>query len=152
MNTTKLSIVAFLCLLLASSHIASAQRAKPSEEEMQRIQSARIGMITNRLSLTPEQSKDFWPVYDEYSAKRRELNRNRRKLIGGKEGERAVSDQVAMANIEELHELKQRELDLDKEYQSKLLKVISASQLVELYKAEKVFNDMLLQRLKSKQK
>ena len=140
-----------LVLLIATS-TTHAQRGKASPEEMQRIQSARIGMITNRLALTPEQSKDFWPIYDEYSEKRRELNRSRRKLMGGRDEDKMESEQKAMANIEELQKIKQLELDLDKEYQPKLLKVISAPQLVELYKAEKAFNDMLLQRLNSRQK
>jgi len=41
-------------------------------------------------------------------------------------------------------------LDLDKEYQNRFLKVISANQVIELYKAERTFNDMLIQRLKQK--
>ncbi|MNL81841.1 hypothetical protein D3C87_2090650 [compost metagenome] len=46
--------------------------------------------------------------------------------------------------------MKQKELDLEKEYQTRFLKVISASQVIELYKAERTFNDMLIQRLKQR--
>jgi predicted thioredoxin/glutaredoxin len=49
-----------------------------------------------------------------------------------------------------VQELRQKELDLEKEYQNKFLRVITASQVIELYKAERTFNDMLIQRLKQK--
>lgn len=117
-----------------------------NEEEIKKIQDAKIAIITNRVNLSPEQSKDFWPMYNEFSQKKRELHRSMRKLLGGK-GEGASDDQ-AMNNLKEVQELKQKQLELEKEYQTKFLTVISAQQLVELNKAERTFNEMLLQRLK----
>ena len=136
--------LAFMLLMTAS---AWAQR--PSGEEMQRIQDAKIAIITNRLSLTPEQATGFWPVYNEYSQKRREIHRSQRKIINEKKAEGKTDEQV-LNNLKEVQDLKQKELDLEKEYQNRFLKVISASQIVELYKAERTFNDMLIQRLKQR--
>ncbi|MBE9460409.1 hypothetical protein IEE83_00800 [Dyadobacter sp. UP-52] len=133
---------------LLSTATAWAQR--PSGEEMQRIQDAKIAIITNRLNLTPEQSTGFWPVYNEYSQKRREIHRAQRKIINDKKAEGKTDEQV-LNNLKEVQDLKQKELDLEKEYQTRFLKVISASQVVELYKAERTFNDMLIQRLKQRQ-
>jgi hypothetical protein len=31
----------------------------------QKIESARIALITERLGLTPEQAEKFWPIYNE---------------------------------------------------------------------------------------
>lgn len=128
--------------------MAWAQR--PSGEEMQRIQDAKIAIITNRLNLTPEQSTGFWPVYNEYSQKRREIHRAQRKIINEKKAEGKTDEQV-LNNLKEVQDLKQKDLDLEKEYQTRFLKVISASQIIELYKAERTFNDMLIQRLKQRQ-
>jgi Spy/CpxP family protein refolding chaperone len=128
---------------------ASAWAQRPSGEEMQRIQDAKIAIITNRLSLTPEQATGFWPVYNEYSQKRREIHRSQRKIINEKKAEGKTDEQV-LNNLKEVQDLKQKELDLEKEYQNRFLKVISASQIVELYKAERTFNDMLIQRLKQR--
>ncbi|CAG5071101.1 hypothetical protein DYBT9623_03337 [Dyadobacter sp. CECT 9623] len=134
-------------LILAGLSAANAQRR--SEEEIKRIQDAKIAIITNRLSLTPEQSTGFWPVYNEFSQKRREIHRAQRKIVNDKKAEGKTDDQ-ALNNLKEVQDLRQKELDLEKEYQNKFLKVISAAQVIELYKAEKTFNDMLLQRLKQK--
>lgn len=136
-----------LSLMLFATASAWAQR--PSGEEMQKIQDAKIAIITNRLNLSPEQATGFWPVYNEYSQKRRDIHRAQRKIINDKKAEGKTDDQV-LNNLKEVQDLKQKELDLEKEYQNRFLKVISASQVIELYKAERTFNDMLIQRLKQR--
>ncbi|SKC00983.1 hypothetical protein [Dyadobacter psychrophilus] len=140
-----LLIILFVALLSITA--VSAQRK--SEEEIKRIQDAKVAIITNRLNLTPEQSTGFWPVYNEYSQKRKEIHRAQRKIINDKKAEGQTDDQV-LNNLKEVQELRQKELDLEKEYQNRFLKVITASQVIELYKAERTFNDMLIQRLKNK--
>lgn len=140
----------FALLLLfigAVSTTANAQRR--SEEEIKKIQDAKVAIITNRLNLTPEQSTGFWPMYNEYSQRRREIHRAQRKIINDKKAE-GQNDEAVLSNLKEVQELRQKELDLEKEYQNKFLKVITASQVIELYKAERTFNDMLIQRLKQK--
>ena len=137
-------------LLFTLFSTAAVYAQRPSGEEMQKIQDAKIAIITNRLNLTPEQATGFWPVYNEYSQKRKDIHRAQRKIINDKKAEGKTDDQV-LNNLKEVQELKQKELDLEKEYQNRFLKVISASQVIELYKAERTFNDMLIQRLKQRQ-
>lgn len=138
---------ALLLLFIGVASTASAQRR--SEEEIKKIQDAKVAIITNRLNLTPEQSTGFWPMYNEYSQRRREIHRAQRKIINDKKAE-GQNDEAVLSNLKEVQELRQKELDLEKEYQNKFLKVITASQVIELYKAERTFNDMLIQRLKQK--
>ncbi|QRR04320.1 Spy/CpxP family protein refolding chaperone [Dyadobacter sandarakinus] len=133
--------------LLLSVTCTFAQRR--SEEEIKRIQDAKVAIITNRLNLTQEQSAGFWPVYNEYAQKRREIHREQRKIMSDRKADGKTDDQV-LGNLKEVQALRQEELDLEKEYQNKFLKVITAAQVIELYKAERTFNDMLLQRLKQK--
>jgi len=139
----------FSIIFLSFISLTSAFAQRRSEEEMRKIQDAKVAIITNRLSLTPEQSAGFWPVYNEYSQKRRDIHRSQRKIINDKKAEGKTDDQV-LNNLKEVQDLRQQELDLDKEYQNRFLKVISANQVIELYKAERTFNDMLLQRLKQR--
>jgi Spy/CpxP family protein refolding chaperone len=142
-----LNILCGLVMIVAAASNVNAQHR--SEEEIKRIQDAKVAIITNRLNLTPEQSAGFWPVYNEYSQKRREIHRSQRKIINDKKAEGKTDDQV-LNNLKEVQDLRQKELDLEKEYQSKFLKTITAAQVIELYKAERTFNDMLIQRLKQR--
>lgn len=138
-----------LLLLFIGVTSTATQAQRRSEEEIKKIQDAKVAIITNRLNLTPEQSTDFWPMYNEYAQKRREIHRAQRKIINDKKAE-GQNDESVLNNLKEVQELRQKELDLEKEYQNKFLKVITASQVIELYKAERTFNDMLIQRLKQK--
>lgn len=148
MNTIhrKIWLLAGLLLTLLSFSSTDAQAQRRNEEEMKKIQDAKVAIITNRLSLTPEQSKDFWPIYNEFSQKKREMNRSMRQIIKSKGA--TASDDQAMNSLKEVQDLKQKQVELEKEYQDRFLTVISAKQLTELYSAERDFNEMLLQRLK----
>lgn len=146
LNTRYYRLFSGLLILLFTLLLSDGFAQRRNEEEIRKIQDAKIAIITNRLNLTPEQSKDFWPIYNDFSRQKRDLHRNMRQLISNKD-EARTDDQV-MNNLKEVQELKQKELELEKDYQAKFLTVISAKQLVELYKAERSFNEMLIQRLK----
>lgn len=112
----------------------------------QKIESAKIGLITNRLNLTTDQAPQFWAVYNEYNAKKQELNRRIRQL--NKEPSRSnVNDNQLVDGLREVNATKQKLADLDEEYMSRFLKVISPAQLKELYNTEQMFNKMLLNKL-----
>jgi Spy/CpxP family protein refolding chaperone len=142
-------IVAFTIVLATGFSVSQSYAQRRSEDEIKKIQDAKVAIITNRLNLTSEQATGFWPVYNEYAQKRRDIHRAQRKIINEKRAEGKTDDQV-LENLKEVQDLRQRELDLEKEYQNRFLRVITASQVVELYKAERTFNDMLIQRLKQR--
>jgi Spy/CpxP family protein refolding chaperone len=124
-------LIVFFGLLLSLP--AAAQN-----QDRQKIESAKIGLITNRLNLTTEQAPQFWPIYNEYSDRRRDISRQLRKKPGGNE---------AISELNESVELKQKLVDLEKEYNAKFLRVITAQQLQELHNTERMFNKMLIDRL-----
>lgn len=45
-------------------------RGNLSDADRQKLESAKIAFITNRLDLTAEQAKGFWPIYNEYEKKK----------------------------------------------------------------------------------
>lgn len=142
----KILLVATTLLIISTFCTTEGFAQRRNEEEIQKIQDAKVAIITNRLNLTPDQSKDFWPIYNEFSQKKRTMNRSMRNLTGADKDNR--TDDQAMSSLKEVQDLKQKLVALEKEYQDRFLSVISAKQLTELYAAERDFNEMLLQRLK----
>ena len=130
-----------LIALLFTAQVAIAQNGG-----RQKIESAKIGMITNRLNLTPDQAAQFWPVYKEYDDKKQELNRRIRQLRNEPTRSSLNDDQVKNG-LREANATKQKLADLDNEYMDRFLKVITPVQLSELYKSEQAFNNMLLKQL-----
>ncbi len=121
-----------------------------SPEAMKKIEAAKIALITERLQLSPEQAERFWPVYREYSNKNRAIRKDfdqaRRTFDPNSASEEENKKMLEMANA-----VKQRQLDLEKEYSQRILKVISSRQLNNLRKAENDFKEMLLRRIKAQQ-
>ena len=136
-------LIGWLMSLLLITHVATAQNDLNGR---QKIESAKIAMITNRLNITPDQAPQFWAVYNEYNAKKQELNRRIRQL-NNEPSRTSMNDNQLVNGLREVNSTKQKLADLDEEYMPRFLKVISPAQLAELYKTEQVFNQMLLKRL-----
>ncbi|MEZ0541966.1 Spy/CpxP family protein refolding chaperone [Fibrella arboris] len=138
----------FALLLLTTLSVGRAL----AQSDMQKIESQKIAYITNRLNLTTEQAPQFWAIYNEYNGKKKELNRKVRQLTGENSRQGiAANDAAVLSNLKEVNNAKQKLGDLDDEYMPKFLKVISPTQLQELYKAERSFTRQLLEKLNSNQ-
>ncbi len=135
--------ISWLVVLVLVAHAAGAQN---DPNGRQKIESAKIGMITNRLNLTTDQAPQFWAIYNEYNGKKQELNRRVRQL-NNEPSRTVLNDDQLLNGLREVNATRQKLADLDEEYMSRFLKVISPAQLAELYKTEQVFNKMLLQQL-----
>lgn len=107
-------------------------RAQNDQGGRQKIEAAKIGLITNRLNLTTDQAPQFWAVYNEYNGKKQELNRRIRQLRN-EPGRTNLSEDQLKNGLREMNATKQKLADLDQEYMDRFLKVISPAQLNELY-------------------
>lgn len=139
----KYVLISLLTSLLLTARSAPAQDGSGR----QKIESAKIALITNRLNLTPEQAAGFWPVYNEYNAKKQELNRRIRQLSGQSPAQQNLAGEAVLSDLREVNATKQKLADLDDEYLNRFLKVISPQQVKELYNTERMFNKMLLEKL-----
>jgi hypothetical protein len=134
-----LAFVLILCLVTLSGF---AQNKKALEK----IESARIALITERLELTPAQAEKFWPLYREYNMQRKQLRqefRQMRQELDLKE----LSDEKSEEFMQKRLEWKQTELNLEKKYAERLSEVISSKQLLRLRSAEEEFQRRLLERI-----
>jgi hypothetical protein len=133
--------IAYIALFLLLPAIAMAQ--KPSGE---RIRTIKIGYMSERLHLSPEQATKFWPVYnkyqDELKAARRELKQKYKTANPGS------NEQMAREFVADNFEYKQTELNIQKKYKDEMMKIITPQQLAVLYQAERDFKTILLKQLK----
>ena len=133
-----------LCLLI--NYPSVAQKGEVARE---RLEAAKIGFITNRLNLTSEQAPKFWPVYNEYNNKKQDIRRSLHKLKA-ENAPLAASENELLADLKEMLNLRQQEVDLEKDYLNKFLKVINPRQMAELYKTEQAFRQELLKMLRDR--
>jgi len=139
-----------LAILLCLSVNIQAQ-VNNDQEMQEKIKAARIAMITERLNLTPEQAQKFWPIYNEFSSKKREARRELSQALRGIDREN-VSEQEMKELVELRLAVKQQELDLEKQYSSRLLNVISNEQMVRLSQAESDFRQKVLKTIQERKR
>lgn len=149
MKKLLIPILFFMCAFMGTAQDNPPQE-KQDPKNLEKINAARIALISEKLKLTPEQAEKFWPIYREFTEHRMELRKQLREAerIQDPSKPKPERDQEL---IKLALQLKQQNVDLEKNYSERLLKVISAQQLLTLPKAEEEFRRMLLHRLQERE-
>ncbi|SIR14950.1 hypothetical protein [Pontibacter lucknowensis] len=140
-------ILLLFCAFTFGSTAAMAQSGRPQDKN---VEAAKVAFLTDKMELTAEQSQKFWPLYNEYETKRRELVRSYRS--GYREDVDQLSDQEAKARLDGMFSTRERELELEKEYVARYQRVISSNQIIKLYRSEREFTKLLLKKLEANNK
>ncbi len=134
----------FLAIFLFLSLSANAQ--PPEGKGGKRLEALRIAYITEKLQLTPQEAQSFWPVFNEYQAKLKEI-RKQGKL-------ESLDDNSSDAEIEKAtaahFDAETRAITLQKEYFVQLKKVLPLKKIIKLLKAEHEFKNRLLEHLRKR--
>jgi hypothetical protein len=115
-----------------------------------KINAARIAYITDQLGLTPAEAEKFWPIYREFSQNRAQIKQQYREMKKNPDPNK-TAEQNSQELVDLQFQMKQKELDLEKDYSGRLLKVISAQKLRTLPDAEKRFRQMILEQIQRRQ-
>ena len=139
-----------LAVLLTAAPAAHAQGGLGGSgarkgQHLAQLENAKIAFITNRVTLTQDQAQKFWPLYNEFSDRRRELNRNGRLLR--RDLSEGMTDQQIRENFAQSFAMRQQELNLEKEYFDKFQKAISLRQVAQLFQAERDFTKEVIKRV-----
>lgn len=143
--------------LLALSFLAmvnvNAQDDKKSlrEEKKEEIEAQKVAYITTKLDLTTEESKDFWPIYNEREKELKEVRKElRANFKEGKDMEDMTDEEVKKL-MEDVFKLKKKELEIEEKYNTKFQTVLPVKKVAKLHMAEKEFNAEVLKAWKDKQ-
>lgn len=153
------NLLALLLIGTLSVTTISAQQHKMHKSERpegthkpnpEKFKAMKIAYLTDKLALTPEEAQQFWPIYNEFESKkkaeRKEFKDDKKEQLD-KEIEWSDADIEKMLN--ERLQLKQDELNLEKEYLAKFKTVLPMKKVGELYKAEESFKRDLLRKMKA---
>lgn len=139
-----------LALLLQINPVNAQQKhsEKHSSANRENMEAQRVAFITQELNLTPDEATVFWPVYNEYDAKRHDLKKSFRKSgdyhktdidkLSEKEATQILDNQIIES---------QKFLDLRKEYHAKYKSLLPAVKILKLYDAEREFQRMLMDKM-----
>lgn len=133
-----------LPIMLILSVVVLAQ-----DDARKKIEAAKIALITERLDLSPEQAEKFWPIYNQYFDEVRGFKRE--YDLAKKNFDAANATEEEYKKLLDLgHQLKERQLSLERQFSERLLTVISNRQMLNLRKAEDDFKRMLMDRMRER--
>lgn len=143
------NVLIMMTMLLLTATVAFGQGPAddmpppPKGKIAEKIEAQKIAFFTRILNLTPEEAQKFWPLYNEYSAKERDLRPDFRK---GRPMD--ISEEEANELIDSFFENEQKRLNLTKNYYEKFKMILPAKKVVKLHFAERKFKEELLKRMK----
>jgi hypothetical protein len=140
-----------LCILIALGLLSSvyAQQGPGPQHRREQLESQKIAYLTKELQLTPQEAQIFWPVYNQFDAKRRALKQNFSRNV---KPEDMDIDKLTDKEATELADGQiieaQKLIDLRKEYHAQFKSILPPKKVLKLYEAERGFQKELLGQIR----
>ena len=119
-----------------------------NENAKEKIEAMRIGFITQRLALTPEESQQFWPIYNQFSERLKQIRQDAkppRPII-------TLNDEETEKFILGGFDRDIKEVELKREYFAKYKKIINVHRIALLHTAERDFVEQVLKKWRENNK
>ena len=141
-----LSIFLFLATVVSFAQ-------KPSKEKTEQIKTLKIAFITDELQLTPDEAAKFWPLYNDFDDKQRELKqekmRSYMKRFDSGEVDK-MNDKEATNFLNQMENTEDELYQLRKKFVANLKGALPPIKIIKLKRAEEGFNRKLLQQYRDK--
>lgn len=145
-----------LLLILISIGSASLLMSQPhhggmSKEKREKVESMKVAFITQKLDITPDEAKVFWPVYNQMTDELQALREKRRQDMKSlKTDADSLTDKEYERIFDSDLQFRQAELDILKKYQPQLKKVLPMKKLARLPRVEDEFRQELLEKIQDR--
>ena len=136
----KAAFVAFVVILsLSLSPIVVFAQTQADEEELVKstLQTGKKAIIVDNMGFTEDESKAFWPVYDEFQQAKQKLNERTIKVLKDYiDGYETLTNEKAEALLKEYMAIEKERTDLKSAFLPKFTKILPAKKVVRYYQIE----------------
>ena len=136
-----------LCFLVAFGYAQDGTNIPEGSPLAKRVEAIKVAFITDKLQLTPEESQQFWPIYNEYEDKQKEI----RQAYQFSDSFATMTDAQAEQMLNDHLEMERRLLDLKRDYIDRMRSAIPVRKIVMLNRVEAEFRKELVKRLRELQ-
>lgn len=138
------NLLSILFVLFSFVGVIGAQENRQGRNA--RIEAMRTAYITENLELTVDEAQAFWPIFNEYEAKRKKIQ----KSVDRKKDIESMTDAEAEAFLTQSFVKDQQTLDLKRTYFDRFKAVIPIKKIAQLPRIEKSFRQELLKRMRGR--
>ncbi len=124
-------------------------QSEDREAHREKIKALKTAYITQELNLSTKVAQKFWPIYNDYEAKKKDLHRREHLDIDISSPECITEDQ-ANGMLQEYLDVEREEYIIKKELFRELRKIISAQDIIKLHKLEDEFHKKLIKEYRAK--
>lgn len=139
----RVSIILVLSLLVIGNALKGQGQA-----DNEKLTAYKIAFFTERLNLTPAEAEKFWPLYNNYSARKNKLQLDRVSLMRyAAQNESNMSDSELTATADKLIKTFSEEAEIIASFNAELKKVLPPAKVIKLYQIENQYKMQLLREL-----
>jgi hypothetical protein len=133
-----------ICLMLFSINAVKGQEQTDNEK----LTAYKIAFFTQRLDLTPAEAEKFWPVYNDYSARKSKLQIDRISMIRyATQNEANMSEAELSETADKLARTFVDEASLVATFSNDLKKALPPAKVIRLFQIENQYKQQLLREL-----
>ena len=135
-----------LIIILITANLSLGQK-----KQNLRIEAEKIAFFTRRMDLTPEEAKEFWPVYNEFAEKRNKIKKERNTILirYANNGQGSFDEKELEENGDKIIEYMIAESELYNVYHQRFKKILPPYKVIVIYQTESQFNKILLDQLRN---
>jgi hypothetical protein len=118
------------------------------QDDGEKLTAYKIAFFTRNLNLTPAEAEKFWPLYNDYSARKNKLQADRIVLMRyAAQNEANMTDSELTATADKLVKSFVDEAEMVVDFNEGLKKVLPPAKVIRLYQIENLYKQQLLREL-----
>lgn len=151
MRLAPLAVLALLTALPLASQAKEKVSLNADEQVLiKQIQSDRRAIFADNLGLTEAESAKFWPIYDEYEARRQKYEERYVAMVNDfAEKYDSLTDAQAEKILAERMDIERKQLELKEEFTKKIAKVLPGKKALRYAQIESRITNLLRRNLYS---
>ncbi len=136
----------FIILIVVLTVTISTFAQSDKEQE---LKSQKIAFFTDKIGLTPEEAQIFWPIYNDYWAKKNKIIADRKdKMTQFSENSETMSNNEMIKYADQYIHYEMQLAELLDEYHNKFKEILPIDKVMKIYLADYEFKTYLLKKIR----
>jgi hypothetical protein len=127
----------------------SQEKDEPSKDQKERVEALKRAFITEKLNLTVAEAEKFWPVFNEFEEKRKEVKKAIKLAHKACEDD-PKNEKLLLEKVAVITQKRKEEADLDEKFMKDVLPILGAERTGKLLGIEEEFRKKLMDELKER--
>ena len=127
----------------------SQDKDEPSNDQKERVEALKRAFITEKLNLSVAEAEKFWPVFNDFEDKKKEVKKVIRQAHKACEAD-PKNEKLLLEKVAVITQKRKEEADLDEKFIKDVLPILGAERTSKLLGIEEEFRKKLMDELRER--